>query len=264
MNRVLNHPVSADSDTKGLSTEVRQAEELLGLGEVRFAEELAQRLVVRALQLGQAHYRGVGYATLARILRARHQRHRFRIESLEALRHLDYDHDPDFFLEVVFDLSRDFLPNRPASSRLSKLVREIRERRTRSDQVPWSLFRWLEGRALQSRGRLPRAAAVLSGARRRCLKLEAARPAVAITLDLADAYLEAGRDRAARIAVCDTVRLVAELNLDADAHEAFLGYSEALVDASGDHGFDAEVERRAERVRKILLGDSSSFGKPGS
>ncbi len=266
MNLALHHPLSEgmmfedeisedDTDTASLAAELRFAESLLDLGQVRSAEDVTQRVVVRALQLGEAHYRGVGYSILARIQAELFQRHGFRIESLEALRYLDYDRDPDRFLDVVFELSLDFLPGRPAPPRFASLAREIRERRTRPDQVPWSLFRWLEGRALHSRGRLPRAAAALSGARRRCLKLEAARPAIAITLDLVAAYLDIGLDRTARIAVRDTVRTVADLELDDGVRKVFLDYEYYLVAATEGRVARSVVDGWVGSVRVSLFGE---------
>ncbi|MEE8524161.1 MAG: hypothetical protein V3T72_09545 [Thermoanaerobaculia bacterium] len=248
-----------DGAARSLEAEHLHAEALLVRGEVDAAEDRAHRLLAYAGFLGRHHYRGAGHATLAKVERAR-QRHLLSLnETLEALRHLDHAHDPALFCLTVFALSRDLLAGEPVSARFGKLVREIRLRRTSRGCLPWPLYRWLEGRVLQSRGRVQRAAGVLSGARRRCLALGAPRAAVAIALDLADAYLAGGDGRTARVMVRDTLRAVEDLGLDAVPLGAFRDYAEALTAATagngnGDHGSGIELGAHADRVRGLLFG----------
>jgi hypothetical protein len=246
-----------DGRDQTLEIEHRHAEMLLAHGELDAAEHHARRLVGHACVLGRRHYRGVGHAVLAEIQRARRRRRMYLAEGLDALRHLDHQLDPALFCRTVFALCRDLSADGAAPRRFGTLVREIRRRRTSRGDLPWSLLRWLEGRTLYSRGQAPRAATFLSGARRRCLARGASGPAVGIALDLADAHLDAGDARAARVMIRDTLRAVEDLDLDAEPLAAFRDYAAALTEATVagvDGGSGIQLGEHVSRVQELLFG----------
>ncbi len=209
------------------------ADGLLGRGEPDAAEAAIREALAIYGGLGKSHLKGRAHAALARVSCARKQFEQAVFDTLQALRDLERELAPELFDQTLYRLSSAIRRARGLKPRVATQLAEIRRRRYRRQELPWTQLRWAEGIFFLHRRQLDRAIDILSRAPARFLTFGALLDAILATLDLIDCHLAEEIHDDAVAAARKTLAALGALGAEPTLVEPLRRCTEALA-ASGN------------------------------